>query len=71
MPVKKKTSKPKQKLDEFERVTKWRFEALLALDLTPDQAIGLIEIPDVVHAAKKLVDAGCPAALVVLLLEGG
>lgn len=71
MPVKKTIPKPRDVLDEFERVTKWRFDALIDLGLTPDQAIGLIETPDVVHEAKKLVDAGCPAALIVLLLEGG
>ena len=71
MPVKKKP-KPKSNppLDEFERVTKWRFDALIDLGLAPDQAIGLIETPDVVHVAKKFVDVGCPSALVVLLLEG-
>lgn len=71
MPVKKKDPKPKEGPDEFERVTKWRFEALLEIGLTPDQAIGLIETPDVVHAAQKLADAGCPPNLIVLLLEGG
>lgn len=71
MPVKKVIAKPREGPDEFERVTKWRFDALLELGLTPDQAIGLIETADVVHEAKKLLDAGCPPALVVLLLEGG
>lgn len=71
MPVKNKNSKPKEQPDEFERVTKWRFDALIDMGLTPDQAIGLIEQADVVHAAQKLIDAGCPPNLIVQLLEGG
>lgn len=73
MPTAKKTpAKAKgKKQDDFERVTRWRFEALLELGLDPIQAVALIETPDVVHAAEKLAEKGCPPALIAILLEGG
>lgn len=63
--------KPKKKdmaLSDFERVTRWRFDKLLALGLAPDQAISLIEVPDIVHAAQKLADQGCPPKIIATLL---
>lgn len=71
MPAAKKKKAPEpEPLDEFTRVTTWRFDRLRDLGLTPDQAIALIEIPDVVHKAKKLADAGMPPAMIAHFLEG-
>lgn len=47
---------------------KWRFEALLELGLAPDEAISLVEKPDVVHQARELAERGCPPPLIVSLL---
>lgn len=60
MPVSEETPK--------ERLERWRFDELIALDLAPDEALALIEIPDVVSAAKKLVQQGCPPELVYAIL---
>lgn len=71
MPAKaKKTEKQEQPEDEFERVIRWRYQALLNLGLTPDQALALIETPDIGHAAKKLAELGCPPDLIVRILGG-
>ena len=64
----KKPREPDHSFDEFERVTRWRFQALVALGLAPDQAMSLIETPDIAHAAKALADAGCPPAIIASLL---
>lgn len=63
-------TKPKKppKITEFDRLVRWRFEELVALGLAADEAISLIEIPDVVHDARNLVARGCPPALVASLL---
>jgi hypothetical protein len=55
-------------LNEFERVTRWRFDELLRLGLAPDQAIALIETPDIVHSVRKLAEQGCPSKIIVSLL---
>ena len=55
-------------LNEFERVTRWRFDALVRLGLAPDQAIALIETPDIVHSVQKLAEQGCPSKIIVSLL---
>jgi hypothetical protein len=69
MPVKpKKPEKATKDFDDFERVTRWRYDALIKMGLKPDQAIALIELPDVAHAAKALADRGCPPDLIVALL---
>lgn len=60
------TSPPAE--SEGDRLARWRFDALVDLGLAPDEAIALIEIPDIVHAARKLVDQGCPPQLVASLL---
>jgi len=65
-----KAKKPTKDPDEFEKVTRWRFDALVALGLQPDQALALVETPDIVHKAQALVDRGCPPAIVVSLLGG-
>lgn len=61
--------KPKPDEDEFLRLTKWRFNILIEMGLSPDAAISLIEIPDVTHAAQALVDAGCPIEFLAGFLE--
>lgn len=72
MPVKpkKSTKADKKEFDEFERVTRWRFDQLRRIGLAPDQAIALIEKPDIVHAAQRLADLGCPPGIIASLLEG-
>jgi len=61
-------SDKKPVITEFDRLVHWRFEALVALGLAPDEAICLIEIPDVVHAARNLAESGCPPKLIASLL---
>lgn len=68
VPVAPKQSGKIKKSTEFERLTRWRFEALLALGLAPDQAIALIETPDIVHSAQELADRGCPPKFIANLL---
>lgn len=70
MPTKPKQKKPKEEFDEFDRIIRWRFKELRALGLAPDQAISLIEIPDIGHRAQSLADKGCPPALIAQLLAG-
>lgn len=71
MPAKStKTPKQEEPEDEFDRVIRWRFEALRNLGLTPDQALALIETPDIGHAAKNLAELGCPPDLIVRILSG-
>lgn len=48
---------------------RWRFEKLLALGFAPDEAMPLVETPDIVNAASKLVERGCPPHLAASLLE--
>lgn len=67
--AKAKPAKPTPPEDEFLKVTKWRFNKLVEMGLSPDAAIGLVETADVVHTAQALVDAGCPIDLLVSLLE--
>lgn len=71
MPAKStKTPEQEEPEDEFDRVIRWRFNTLLNLGLTPDQAIALIETPDVGHAAQNLAELGCPPDLIVRILGG-
>lgn len=63
MPVKTK------KYSEAERLENWRFAALVKLGLAPDHALCLMHIPDIVHAARKLMDNGCPPDIIAALLE--
>ena len=65
-----KAKKPAKAPDEFEKLTRWRFDALVALGLQPDQAIALVDTPDIVHKAQALVDRGCPPGIIVVLLAG-
>jgi len=66
----KKPEKAVKEFDEFERLTRWRFQALLRIGLAPDQAVTLIETADVVHAAQDLADRGCPPAIIASILQG-
>jgi len=61
-------TKHAQKPTEFERLMKYRFEELLAVGLAPDQAIALIEKPDIVHEARNLAVRGCPPQIIAKLL---
>lgn len=71
MPAKStKTPEQEEPEDEFERVIRWRYHALINLGLTPDQALALIETPDIGHAAHKLAELGCPPDLIVRILDG-
>lgn len=56
-------------ISELERLANFRFEALIELGLSPDDAMGLMYTLDIVHTARKLVDQGCPPGLVSALLE--
>lgn len=69
MATKAKPAKAKE-YDEFEIVTRWRFQQLIALGLSPDQAVGLIEKPDVAHRAQRLAELGCPPNLITQILQG-
>lgn len=46
-------------LTALEVVAAWRFVGLLKLDFSYDQAILLIDRPDVVHDAEALLARGC------------
>ena len=73
MPAKQKpAAEPTEdkEFEQFERLMRWRFQALLKIGLAPDQAMALIEIPDVVHDAQALADRGCPPGIIASLLEG-
>lgn len=58
-----------EKQAEPDDIFKWRLEELLTLGLSPDEAMPLIEIPDIVNAARKLSERGCPPHLIASLLE--
>lgn len=73
MPVKPKSEKAKKeelKEGEFERLVRWRFQALIQIGLAPDQAMSLIETPDIVHSAQNLADKGCPPEMIAAILSG-
>lgn len=55
--------------NEFERIVKWRFDLLCGLGLTPEQAMSLIQKPDIVHSVQELLEKGCPLPIVLSLLE--
>lgn len=61
--------KKKQKQPTPDPLIQWRYDELRDLGLSPDEAIGLMEIQDVVHAATKLAERGCPPHLIASLLE--
>lgn len=59
---------PERILSDVEEVYAHRYLRLLALHIEPDDAIRLIEIPDVAHAAEALYARGCPPGIIVELL---
>lgn len=59
---------PERILTDIEEVFANRYIRLMALGLDPDQAILLIDIPDVAHQAELLYARGCPPNLIVELL---
>lgn len=63
-----KAKPTKDEYTEFERLTRYRFDALRELGLTAEQAIALVETADVVHDAQALADRGCPPAIIASLL---
>lgn len=67
---KKPEPEPERVLSEVEEVYANRYIRLLAIGLDPDQAISLIEIPDVAHQAEALYRRGCPPLLILELLKG-
>lgn len=68
MPVK---SEPERILTAVEEVYATRYLRLLALHIDPDEAICLIDIPDIAHQAEALYAKGCPPHLIVRLLKEG
>lgn len=46
-------------VDELRDLQDWRVEGLLRLRFPPELAETLKDVPDVVHAAERLVAAGC------------
>jgi hypothetical protein len=52
-----------------EEVFARRYLRLLALRIDPDQAIKLIDIPDIAHRAEALYAKGCPPDLIVQILK--
>ena len=72
-PPKKEPEPPKPEanrvLTDVEEVYALRYIRLLALHIEPDDAIGLIEIPDIAAQAEALYAKGCPANLIVRLLS--
>ena len=61
---------PDRILTAVEETLAYRYIRLLALGLDPDQAIALIEIPDVAAQAERLYAKGCPPELILELLKG-
>lgn len=61
---------PERDLTPVEELYAHRFLSLLALHIHPDDALRLIEIPDVAHEAERLYAKGCPPALIYELLKG-
>lgn len=61
---------PDRVLSSVEEVFAIRYIRLLALGIDPDEAIRLIDKPDVAHEAEALYEQGCPPHLIVELLKG-
>lgn len=69
-PPKKPEPEPERVLSDVEEVFAHRYIRLLALGLAPDDAISLIDIPDVAAQAERLYAKGCPPHLIPKLLKG-
>lgn len=61
---------PERILSDVEEIFAYRYIRLLALGLDPDEAIALIDIPDVAAQAESLYARGCPPNLIPKLLKG-
>jgi hypothetical protein len=59
---------PDRILSDVEEVYAVRYIRLLAVGIHPDEAISLIDIPDVAHQAERLYAKGCPPDLIVEIL---
>lgn len=62
-------AKKEAKLPELTGVERWRFEALVELGLSADDALELRYFSDIVHRAEKLIRDGCPADIAADLLR--
>lgn len=69
IPLREPESEPERILTPDEELLAYRYLALLALHIDPDDALRLIAIPDVAHEAERLYVKGCPPHLIVALLE--
>ena len=58
-----------RQLSAMEKIVAWRALGLLELGFTLPQVLVLVHQQDVVHQAKKLLDAGCPAEIAFDLLS--
>lgn len=64
-----KAAQRETEYSENERVILWRYEHLVELGFAPQDAVQLVEIPDVRDGATKLVEAGCPIPIALDLLK--
>lgn len=62
-------AEPERILSEVEEVFAHRYIRLLALGLDPDEAIGLIDVPDIAAHAEALYAKGCPPRLIARILS--
>lgn len=67
-PEKELPPEPDRQLTPHEQVLCTRYLRLLAIHIDPEDALRLIETPDVAHEAEQLYDRGCPPRLIVELL---
>lgn len=68
--AKKPEPEPERALSAVEEIFAYRYIRLLALGLDPDEAVALIDIPDVAAEAERLYANGCPPNLILKLLKG-
>ena len=67
-PTEPKPSEPEERvLSDVEEVF-LRYIRLLALGIEPDQAVKLVDIPDIARAAERLYAGGCPPHLIAEIL---
>ena len=64
------TKAAKREETEIERLILWRYEHLVEeLGFPPQDAVTLVEVPDVVHEARKLINGGCSVPLALKILK--
>lgn len=61
---------PERDLTPAEDILALRYLRLLALHISPEEALSLIHIPDIGAQAEALYNRGCPPHLIVDLLKG-